>query len=98
MAFTAALRSDQSAAPRAGCTRSWRGRKRPAWRVANLAAMSEIMIRRDARHHGLADGHCPDPDAWIVPALGDDIDLVAVAVDGAPRGEDRGCRLDGKPR
>src|ERR1700722_3043123 len=56
------------------------------------------MIRDHARHHGLADGHGADADAWIVAALGRDFGLVAVAVDGTARGENRGRRLDGKAR
>ena len=56
------------------------------------------MIGDDACHHRLADRHGADADAGIVPALGDDLGLVAVAVDGAARVQDRGGRLHGKAR
>src|SRR3984957_3244323 len=56
------------------------------------------MVRDHARHHGFPDGYGANVDAWIVAALGRDFGLVAVAVDGAARGEDRGRRLDGKAR
>jgi len=44
--------------------------------------MTQIMVREDARHHGFADRYRPDADAWVMTALGDDVGVVAVAVDG----------------
>ena len=46
------------------------------------AAMTQIVIGEHAGHHGLADRHRADADAGVVAALGDDLGLVAVAVDG----------------
>ena len=60
--------------------------------------MTQIMIGDHARHHRLADRHGADADAGIVAALGDDLGLVAVAVDGLARGQDRGGRLHGEAR
>jgi hypothetical protein len=53
--------------------------------AAGLAAMSQIMVGNGAGDHRLADRHRPDADARIVTSLGDDIDLAALAVDGAAR-------------
>src|SRR5262249_53568888 len=47
----------------------------------------------DAGHHGLADRHRADTDAGVVAAVGCDLDLVALAVDGTHRLEDRTGRL-----
>src|SRR5215472_16640004 len=73
-------------------------RKRPWQALADLAALTRIVIGDHARHHGFANGDCTDADAWIVAALGRDLGLGAVAVDGTARGQDRGRRLDGKAR
>src|SRR5262249_2222665 len=62
--------------------------------LAHLGALTQIMVGNPARHHGLADRHRPDADARIVPSLGADLGLVAEAVHGAPRREDRRGRLD----
>ncbi len=35
------------------------------------------VIRQHAGNHGLADRHGPDADAWVMAALGDDLDRVA---------------------
>ena len=56
------------------------------------------MIGDHARHHGLADRHGADADAGVVAAVGRDLGLAAVAVDGLARGQDRRGRLDGKAR
>ena len=65
---------------------------------ADLAPMTQIVVREHARHHRLADRHRADADARIVAALGDDLGLVAVAVDGLARRQDRRGRLDGEAR
>ena len=69
-------------------------RERPGGDFAHLAAMTQIVIGDDARHHGLADRHGADADAGIVAALGGDLGLRPIAVDGAPGREDRRGRLD----
>src|SRR5206468_9265368 len=68
--------------------------ERPSRACAHLGALTQIVIRNHACHHGLADRHRPDAHARVVAALGADLGLVAVAVDGAPRVEDRRGRLD----
>ena len=52
-------------------------------RLADLAALAQIVIGDDARHHGFANRHRPDADARVVAAGGGNVGLVAVAVDGA---------------
>ena len=59
--------------------------------------MPQQMVGQHAGHHRLAHRHGADADAGIVAALGDDLGLVAVAVDGPARGQDRGGRLDREP-
>ena len=59
--------------------------------------MTEQVIGEDAGYHRLADGNGADADTGVVTAMGGDLDLVAVDIDGTQRIEDRTCRLDGKP-
>src|ERR1043166_7062400 len=70
--------------------------ERPSRRLADLAPVTQIVIGNDAGHHGLADRNRPDADAWVVAALGGHLGLVAVAVDGLARRENRRGRLHGK--
>src|SRR5262245_17953932 len=67
-------------------------------RRADLSTLAEIVVGDDACHHGFADRDRADADAGIVAALGDDLGLLAVAVDRAPRRQDRRGRLHGKAR
>src|SRR5262249_26128234 len=71
-------------------------RERPSRRLAHLTAVTEIVIRDDTRHHRLADRNRANADAGVVAPLGHDLGLVAVAVDGQTRRDDRRCRLYGK--
>ncbi len=48
-------------------------------------AMAQQVVGEHRRHHRLADRDGADADARIVPALGLDLDLVAVGIDGAHR-------------
>ena len=52
----------------------------------------------NAGDHRLADRHGADADAGVVPALGDDLGLLAGAVDRPARRQDRRGRLDGEAR
>src|SRR5208282_5146047 len=70
----------------------------PIRRFADLAAMAQIMIGDDACHHGFADRHGADADTRIVAPLSRYFGLAAVAVDGAPRRQDRRGRLDRETR
>src|SRR5262245_39259770 len=70
--------------------------KRPGWRLADLAALTQIMVGDHAGHHGLPDRHRPDSDAWIVAAFGHDFSFAAVAIHRLARREDRRRRLHGK--
>src|SRR3977135_1778172 len=54
------------------------------------------MIGDHARHHGLADRHRTNPDAGIMAALGADLGVSSVTIDGAAGGQDRRSRLDHK--
>src|SRR5216683_2210035 len=65
--------------------------------ISGQRAMAQQMIGEDARHHRLAHRDGADADAGVVPAMGRDLDLVAVDIDGAQRVEDRACRLDREP-
>ena len=56
------------------------------------------MVRQDAGHHRFADRHGADADARVVAALGDDLGIAAVAVDGLARRQDRRGRLHGEAR
>ena len=56
------------------------------------------MIRDHARHHGLTDRYSPDAHAWVVAPFGGNIGLVAVAIDGLARRQDRRGRLHRKAR
>src|SRR5262249_55736272 len=71
-------------------------RERPSRRLAHLTAMTEIVIRDDTCHHRLADRNRANADAGIMPPLGHDLGLAAVAVDGQTRRDDRRCGLHGK--
>src|SRR5271154_1753274 len=56
-------------------------RERPIDRLADLAAMAQILVGDDAGDHRLADRHRADADAGVVAALGRDFGLAAVTVD-----------------
>ena len=58
--------------------------------------MAQEMIRQHAGHHGFADRHRADADAGIVAAFGQDVGVVAAAIDGLARRQDRRRRLYGK--
>src|SRR6478735_9413184 len=98
--------SPRAKAATAASTRSWDSStdiplhrwllERPSGRFADLSALAQIMIGNHAGHHSLADGYCPDADAWIVAAFGRHFGFVAVPVDGLSRDEDRRGRLDRK--
>src|SRR3954464_2603794 len=60
--------------------------------------MTQVMVGKHAGRHGLADRHRADADAGVVAAPGDDLGLVAVAIDGLAWPEDRGGRLPGEAR
>src|SRR5438128_440230 len=64
--------------------------------LAHLAAVAQQVVGQHASHHGLAYRHGADADTGIVAALGHDLGLAALAVDGAARREDRGRRLHRK--
>src|SRR5260370_28008559 len=64
----------------------------------HLPAMAQKMVGEHARHHGFADRHRTDADAWVVPALGHDVGVGAVAIHGAARRQDRRCRLHREAR
>src|SRR6266849_6000971 len=66
--------------------------------AAHLPAMAQEMIGEHAGHHGFADRHRADADAGVVAAFGGDVGVGALAIHGAARGQDRGCRLDRKAR
>src|SRR6185437_6561680 len=68
----------------------------PRRRSAAQRALTQQVIGEHDRHHRLADRHGADADAGVVPALGADLDLLAVDVDGAARRQDRAGRLDGE--
>lgn len=46
-----------------------------------LCAVTQQVVRQHAGHHRLADRHRSDADARIVPTLGDDLDVMAGAID-----------------
>src|SRR5512135_2630750 len=50
-----------------------------------LGLVAQQVIGQDRRHHRLADGGGADADAGVVTALGRDLRVLAVDVDGAPR-------------
>jgi hypothetical protein len=62
--------------------------ERPGWIISHLAALAQIMIGDDARHHGFPDRYRTDADTGVVTALGADFGLGAVAIDGAARSQD----------
>src|SRR5882757_4012424 len=66
------------------------------WGVADLAAVTQIMIGKDASHHGFADRYGTDADTRIMPAFGDDLGFAALIVDRGARIENRRCRFDCK--
>src|ERR1043166_4131937 len=68
----------------------------PSRRLADLTPVTQIVICSDAGLHRLADGDRADPDAWVVAALGHHLGLVAIAVDGLARRQDRRGGLHGK--
>src|SRR5262245_12253115 len=68
--------------------------KRPCRRLAQLPALTQIVIGDHACQHGLADRHRANADAGVVAPLGADLGLGSIPVDGAPRGQDRRGRLD----
>src|SRR5215217_3495749 len=63
-------------------------------RAAGLAAISQGVVGKNAGEHGFTDRYGPDADARIVAALGADIDVLAVLIDGTALAQDRGGRLD----
>ena len=60
--------------------------------------MAQEVVGDHAGDHRLADRHRADADARVVAALGRDLGLVAVAIHGLARREDRRGRLDGETR
>src|SRR6267378_8533098 len=62
--------------------------------AAAECAMAQEMIGEDAGHHRLADRDGADADARVVPAMGFDLDLIAIDIDGAHGMQDRARRLD----
>src|ERR1700730_17828213 len=62
--------------------------------AAAECAMAQEMIGEDAGHHRFADRNGADADARVVPAMGFDLVLVALDIDGAHRMQDRARRLD----
>ena len=56
------------------------------------------MIGNHAGNHGFADRHRANADARVVAAFGRNFGVAAVAVDSAPRRQDRRGRLDRKAR
>ncbi len=56
--------------------------------------MAQEMVSQHHRHHRFADRHCPDADAGIVPALGDDFGVLVVRRHRLARRDDRRGRLD----
>src|SRR5579862_269699 len=69
-------------------------RKRPRRRLADLAALTKIMVGNHACHHGFTDRYCTNTDAGVMAALGRNFGFLAITIDGTARGEDRGRRLD----
>ena len=59
--------------------------ERPGGAVAHLRRDGAGMVGQHAGDHRFADRHGADADARVVAALGDDLGLVAVAVDGPAR-------------
>src|SRR6185437_29265 len=72
--------------------------ERPGDARAHLRAVHQIVIGDDTRHHRLAHRHAADADAGVVAPLGHDLGVVAVAIDGLARGEDRRGRLHREAR
>src|SRR6185437_10523342 len=70
--------------------------ERPGYPLADLRAVHQIVVGEHARHHCLADRHGADADAGVVAAFGHDVGVVAIAVDGLARRQDRRGRLDGE--
>src|SRR6478752_3853987 len=75
------------------CCSRWRSWVTRELRSADLGAVTEIVIGEDDGEHRFADRHGADADARVVPAFGRDLDLLAGAVDRAPRVENRRGRL-----
>src|SRR4051812_21597347 len=71
-------------------------RKGPADALADLAAMPQVMVGKDAGDHGLADRHGADADAGVVAALGLDLGRLVGAGHRRARAQDRGGRLHGE--
>src|SRR5262245_46902036 len=67
------------------------------WRsLADLATMHQIVVGEHARHHGLTDRHGANTDARIVTAFCHHLGVLAIAIHGLARGQNRGSRLDRK--
>src|ERR1700722_5120850 len=73
-------------------------RKRPAWRIADLGALAQIMVRDHASEHGFPDRHRANADTGVVTALGRDLALRAETIDRAAGREDGRRGLHGKAR
>src|SRR5229473_7786006 len=65
--------------------------------ISGQRTVAQQMIGEDARHHRLAHRNGANADAGVVPAMGRDLDLVTVDIDGTQRVEDRARRLDREP-
>src|SRR5262249_35737669 len=65
--------------------------------VSGQRALTYQAVGERACPHRLTDRHRANADARVVRAVGRDLDLVALNVDGPHRVKDRACRLDRKP-
>src|SRR6516165_11383353 len=72
-------------------------RRRMPSDVSGHRAMTQQVVGEHTCHHGLTDRHGTYPHARVVPAMGRNLDLVAVDIDGAQRIEDRARRLHREP-
>src|SRR5262249_32478690 len=64
--------------------------------ATNLAAMAQEVIGEHAGHHRFAHRHSADAHTRVVAALGQDVGLATLAIDGPAGGEDRRGRLHRK--
>src|ERR1700685_4383361 len=65
---------------------------------ADLPAMPQEGVGKNACDHRFTDRHGAYADTWVMAAFGDDLRILAPARDGAERGKNRGRRLDGEAR
>ena len=67
-------------APVAPTTAMTGGLFRIRFHDADLSSVPQHVIHQDQGHHGLDDGRGADAHTGVVPALGHDLDLVAVGI------------------